>query len=56
MHALTTGESEKFSDSIKLFAIGAGAGLFLGVFVWIADAFILEFKAVKRANEAREAE
>ena len=55
MHAITTTDSEKLSDSLKLFAIGAGAGLFLGVILWIADAFILEFKAVKKANEAREA-
>ena len=56
MHFLTSTQSEKFSDNLKTFAIGAGAGLFLGLFLWVADAFILEFRAVKKANEAREAE
>ena len=56
MHAITTYESERFSDNLKLFAIGAAAGLFLGLIIWIGDAFVLEFKAVKRANDLREAE
>ena len=56
MHAITTYESERFSDNLKLFAIGAAAGLLLGLIIWIGDAFVLEFKAVKRANDLREAE
>lgn len=56
MHAITTSESEKLSDSLKLFLIGAAGGLFVGLLAWVADAFILEFKAVKKANDAKEAE
>ena len=55
MHALTTSDSERLSDSLKLFVIGAAAGLFLGVLVWVADAFIIEFRNVKKANEEKEA-
>ena len=55
MHALTTSDSERLSDNLKLFAIGAAAGLFLGVLIWIADAFIIEFRNVKKANEEKEA-
>ena len=54
MHYITTYESEKFSDNIKLFAIGGGVGLLLGVAIWVIDAFALEFRAVKKANEALE--
>ena len=56
MHSVTTYESEKFTDNLKSFAIGAGVGLALGVLIWICDAFILEFRAVKKANEMKEAE
>ena len=56
MHAVTTTDNERFSDNIKLFLIGAGAGLAVGVILWVADAFILEFRAVRKANEEREAE
>ena len=56
MHAVTTTDNERFSDNIKLFLIGAGAGLAVGVILWVADAFILEFRAVRKANEAKEAE
>ena len=55
MHALTTSDSERFSDNLKLFVIGAAAGLFIGVLAWIADAFIIEFRNVKKANEEKEA-
>ncbi len=54
MHSITTNVSEKFSASIKLFAIGAAAGLAIGLVAWIGDAFIIEFKAVKKANEKKE--
>ena len=54
MHFVVTSDTEKFSDNIKLFLIGAGAGLGLGLVLWIADAFIIEFKEVKRVNDLRE--
>ena len=54
MHSVTTVESEKFSDNLKLFGIGAGAGLLVGLIVWVADAFILEFKAARKATELKE--
>ena len=54
MHAITTTDSEKFSDSLKMFIIGAAAGLGTGLIAWIADAFIIEFKAVKKANDEKE--
>lgn len=56
MHAIVTNKSEKLSDNLKLFLIGAGAGLGLGLVLWVADAFIIEFKNVKKANEMKEAE
>lgn len=54
MHSVTTRTSEKFSDSLKMFGIGAAVGLGLGLLAWILDAFVLEFKAVKKANELKE--
>ena len=54
MHALTTTQKEKFSDNIKLFVIGASAGLFIGLIAWFVDAFLLEFRAYKKNNEAKE--
>ena len=56
MHTIVTSDTEKFSDNLKLFLIGAGAGLGLGLVMWVADAFIIEFKNVKKANELKEAE
>ena len=55
MHTVVTSKSEKFSDSMKMFLIGVGAGLGLGLVLWVADAFIIEFKNVKKANEMKEA-
>lgn len=55
MHAVVTTESEKFTDNLKQFGIGAAVGLAIGLVLWAADAFILEFKAVKRVNDLREA-
>lgn len=55
MHKITTSDSERFSESLKLFLIGAAAGLAVGLVAWVADAFIIEFKAVKKANENKEA-
>ena len=54
MHAVTTYESESLRDNMKKFVLGAVLGLFLGVAVWVVDAFVLEFKAVKKANEEME--
>lgn len=54
MHSITTNVSEKFSENLKLFVIGAAAGLAIGLIAWIGDAFIIEFKAVKKANEKKE--
>lgn len=55
MHTITTTKREKLSDSLKLFAIGAAAGLAIGLVIWIGDAFIIEFRNVRKANENREA-
>ena len=54
MHTIVTTDTEKFSDNLKMFLIGAGAGLGIGLIMWIADAFIIEFKEVKRVNDLRE--
>lgn len=54
MHAVTTSVSEKFSSNIKMFAIGAAAGLAIGLIIWVADAFVIEFRAVKKVNENKE--
>lgn len=54
MHSITTNVSERFSASLKLFVIGAAAGAVIGLIAWIGDAFIIEFKAVKKANEKKE--
>ena len=56
MHYVITSESESFKDNLKLFMIGAAAGVGLAVVIWVADAFIIEFKNVKKANEMKEAE
>lgn len=56
MHTVVTSKSEKFSDNMKMFLLGAGVGLGLGLVMWVADAFIIEFKNVKKANEMKEAE
>ena len=55
MHTITTTKREKLSDNLKLFALGAAAGLAVGLIVWIGDAFIIEFRNVKKANEEKEA-
>ncbi len=54
MHSINTSVSEKFSDSLKLFVIGAAAGAAIGLIAWIGDAFIIEFRNVKKANERKE--
>ena len=54
MHTIVTSETEKFSDNLSMFLIGAGAGFGFGLIMWIADAFIIEFKEVKRVNDLRE--
>ena len=56
MHTVSTYTSEKLSDSLKTFLIGAGAGLGLGLIVWFVDAFVLEFRDVRRKNEQSERE
>ena len=55
MHTITTSESEGLSSTLKQVGIGVALGGALGLIVWIADAFILEFRRVKRVNEEREA-
>ena len=56
MHSITTSESENFSDNLLMFAIGAGIGFGVGFFAWIIDAFVLEIRAFKKANEEKEDE
>ena len=55
MHTVTTTKIENISDNIKNFALGAAAGLAVGLIIWIGDAFIIEFRNVRRANEEKEA-
>ena len=55
MHTITTTKREKLSDNLKLFALGAAAGLAVGLIIWIGDAFIIEFRNVKRVNDEKEA-
>lgn len=55
MHTITTTKREKLSESLKMFAIGAAVGLFIGLIIWIGDAFIIEFRNVKRVNDEKEA-
>ena len=54
MHYITTYESEKLTDNLKTFILGAALGFFLGVAAWVVDGFVLEYKAVKKANEQLE--
>ena len=56
MHTVSTYTSETLSSNLKTFALGAGVGLGLGLVIWVADAFILEFRDVKRRNEQLEKE
>ena len=51
MHAIITSDSDSIKDSIKLFAIGAGAGLFIGLAAWAVDAFILEIRDSQRRQK-----
>ena len=55
MHTITTTKRERLSDNLKLFALGAAAGLAVGLIAWIGDAFIIEFRNVKKVNEEKEA-
>ena len=55
MHTIITSEADSLKDNLKLFAIGAGAGLFIGLVIWFSDAFILEFKNSKKDLDAKEA-
>ena len=55
MHTITTAEQEGLKDNLKLFALGAAAGLAVGLVIWIGDAFIIEFRNVRKANENKEA-
>ena len=54
MHAVTTYESEGLRDNLKKFLLGAGLGLFFGIAIWVIDAFVLEFREVKKINEQLE--
>ena len=56
MHTITTSKREKLSASLKMFALGAAAGLVIGLVIWVGDAFIIEFRNVRKANEFKEAE
>ena len=51
MHAITTTESDSIRSSLKLFVIGAAAGLFIGLMAWGIDAVVLEFKNSKKEQE-----
>lgn len=55
MHAVVTSESEKLSDNLKSFGIGAAVGLIIGIVLWIGDAFILEFRSSHKNEELKEA-
>lgn len=54
MHSVTTSDSENFTDNLNMFLIGAGIGFGIGFIAWIADAFVLEIRAFKKANEEKE--
>ncbi len=54
MHYITTSESESLKDNMKMFVIGIGAGLFVGLALWASDALLLEIKRSKK-NEEEEA-
>ena len=55
MHTITTTKNESLRDNLKLFALGAIGGLAVGLIIWIGDAFIIEFRNVRKANENKEA-
>ncbi len=55
MHTITTTKNESLKDNLKLFAYGAIGGLAVGLIIWIGDAFIIEFRNVRKANENKEA-
>lgn len=55
MHYITTSESETLSDNMKMFVVGAGAGLAIGLVLWGCDALLLEIKRSKK-NEEEEAQ
>ena len=54
MHYITTSESESLKDNLKMFVIGTGAGLFVGLALWGCDALLLEVKRSKKRNEEEE--
>ena len=54
MHTITTTKRESFSNNIKLFLVGAAAGLAVGLVIWIGDAFIIEFRNARRREENKE--
>ena len=55
MHTITTTKNESLRDNLSLFAYGAIGGLAVGLVIWIGDAFIIEFRNVRKANENKEA-
>lgn len=55
MHSVTTSASENFSDNLTMFLIGAGVGFGVAFIAWIIDAFVLEIRAFRKANEEKEA-
>ena len=54
MHSITTSSSERLSNNLPMFAIGAAAGLGVAVVIWVIDAFVVEFKKSKKRNDERE--
>lgn len=54
MHYITTFENDSISNHLKMFLIGAAAGLFIGVAIWVVDAFVLEFKDANKRQNAKE--
>lgn len=56
MHTVSTYTAEKLTDNLKLLLIGGGAGFALGLAIWVTDAFVLEYKDVRKRNEQLERE
>lgn len=54
MHTVSTYTSERLTDNLKTFLIGGGVGFVLGLAIWVVDAFVLEFRDVRRRNEQLE--
>ena len=55
MHYITTFENDSITNHLKMFLIGAAAGLFVGLAIWGVDALVLEFKDANKRQNAKEA-